>query len=264
MEEWTLEVDSSNDSVFRGGYSYNTSQYTASNRYAGHPTIGLKVGSRVALYKDSTQNSSSDTSDSKDPVIVDVVNPVWKVENVNIDKTNKKVTADLIATDKYLTGVENSTLTTDDITLTVDGDANANNVITKTLSAPTFSENASTGLKEIKYTLTLDNWEESARQAGKSFLEYSGSAKIIIKAGTVTDSAGGSSGVNPSSLFDQAGSNTDGLHIGDFVDYDAGTWTQEEINSIKTGLKTDLQTANGSSNITNERIPIWRIYSRLK
>ena len=250
--EWTLEAYSSYSTyacISRGG-SYRTSDISGARSrdiFNNSTDTNDYIGYRVALYKDSTQNSSSDTSDSKKPVIVDVVDPIWKVENVNINKTNKKVTADLIATDKYLTGVENSTLTIDDITLTIDGETNT--VITKTLSAPTFSENASTGLKEIKYTLTLDNWEESARQAGKSFLEYSGSAKIIIKAGTVIDSAGGSSGVKPSELFDQDGSNTNGLHIGDFVDYDAGTWTQDEINAIQTGLKTDLQTANGTATL---------------
>ena len=119
--------------------------------------------------------------------IVDVVSPVWKTRNLNIDKTNKKVTVDLIATDKYLTGTSNSTLTTSKIALTVDGDTNANTAITKTLSTATFSTNSSTGLKEIKYTLTLSNWEQSTKQSGKSFLEYSGTTKITIPAGTVTD-----------------------------------------------------------------------------
>ena len=64
-------------------------------------------------------------------VIVDVVDPVWKTENISIDGTTKTVKVDLIATDKYLTGVANSTLTTNDITLSVDGDTNANSVITK-------------------------------------------------------------------------------------------------------------------------------------
>ena len=189
------------------------------------------------------------TGDGDDTaVIVDVVDPIWKVENINIDETNKKVTADLIATDKYLTGVENSTLTINDITVSVDGDVNANTAITKALTEPTFSTNETTGLKEIKYTLTLDNFEEAARQSGKSFLEYSGTVKIKIAAGTVTDDATGAS-VSPSTLFDADGTNTDGLHIGDFVNYDAGTWTQEEIDSIQTGLQTNLQIANGSTSL---------------
>ena len=137
----------------------------------------------------------------------------------------------MIATDKYLTGVQNSTLTTNDITVSVDGDTNANTVITKALNEPTFSTNETTGLKEIKYTLTLDNFEEAARQSGKSFLEYSGNVKIKIAAGTVTDDA--TSSVSPSVLFDADGTNPNGLHIGDFVNYDAGTWTEEEIQGIR-------------------------------
>lgn len=196
-----------------------------------------------------TDDPTTDDGHDKD-VIVDVVDPVWKIENISIDGTTKTVKADLIATDKYLTGVDNCTLTTDDITLSVDGDENANTAITKTLSAPTFSENVTTGMKEIKYTLTLENWEEASLQDGKSFFEYSGTLKIKIAEGTITDDASSlnnANGVKPSELFDQAGSNADGLHIGDFVNYDAGTWTQDEINSIQTGLKTNLQTANGST-----------------
>ena len=120
-------------------------------------------------------------------VVVDVVPPVWKVENVKSNPMNESVTLDLIATDKYLTGVSNSTLTTDDITLTVDGDGNANSIIQKTLSEPTFSTNSETGLKEIKYTLTLTNWEEDSKQPNKKYLEYSGIAQITIAEGTVTD-----------------------------------------------------------------------------
>ena len=133
---------------------------------------------------DPTTGDGDDTG-----VIVDVVDPIWKVENINIDKTNKKVTADLIATDKYLTGVENSSLTTNDITVSVDDDVNANTVITKSLTEPTFSTNETTGMKEIKYTLTLDNFEQATKQTGKSFLEYSGTVKITVAAGTVRDDA---------------------------------------------------------------------------
>ena len=52
--------------------------------------------------------------------------------------------------------------------------------------------------------------------------------------------------IKPSEIFDASGDNEDGLHIGDFVNYDAGTWTASEISAIQTGLKTDLKTANGS------------------
>ena len=38
------------------------------------------------------------------------------------------------------------------------------------------------------------------------------------------------------------------LHIGDFVTYDAGTWTEEEIKAIQTGENANLQQANNSTN----------------
>ena len=166
---------------------------TASGRSGSNPTYTFtSVGSRLALYKDVALATDSDAPGTgSKPVIVDVVDPVWKTENISIDGTTKTVKVDLIATDKYLTGLDNCTLTTDDITLSVDGDENANTAITKTLSDPTFSENVTTGMKEIKYTLTLDNWEEATLQDGKSFFEYSGTVKIKIKEGTITDDASG-------------------------------------------------------------------------
>lgn len=39
------------------------------------------------------------------------------------------------------------------------------------------------------------------------------------------------------------------IHIGDFIAYDAGTWTTEEINNIKVGLKGNEITANGSTDL---------------
>ena len=120
-------------------------------------------------------------------VIVDVVSPVWKKQNVKIDKINKEVTLDLIATDKYLTGTSNSNLTVNDITLYVDDDISANTTIKKTLSTPVFTTNETTGLKEIKYTLTLSNWEQAEKQDGKNFLEYSGTAEMTIRSETIID-----------------------------------------------------------------------------
>ena len=129
--------------------------------------------------------STGDGHDSE--VIVDVVDPIWKTQNVKIDKANKKATVELVAVDKYLSGTANSTLTEDQITVSVDGDENANTKIKKQLSKPEYSTNQTTGLKEIKYTLTLTNWEESSKQTGKDYFEYSGTTKIKIAEGTITD-----------------------------------------------------------------------------
>ena len=56
----------------------------------------------------------------------------------------------------------------------------------------------------------------------------------------------------PSTIYDSSGNNSEGLHIGDFINYDAGTWTQEEINSIKTGKIGNLSTANGSTQLPSK------------
>ena len=82
----------------------------------------------------------------------------------------------------------------------------------------------------------------------------------IIEATPVQPGEEGTSGALPpelpiasaSELFDPEGTNPDGLHIGDFVNYDAGTWTEEEINSIQTGLKTSLVTANNSTSLPTQ------------
>ncbi len=41
------------------------------------------------------------------------------------------------------------------------------------------------------------------------------------------------------------------LHIGDFVNYDAGTWTKEDIEAIKVGPNNELVSANNSTNKPN-------------
>ena len=41
------------------------------------------------------------------------------------------------------------------------------------------------------------------------------------------------------------------LHIGDFVNYDAGKWTKEEIEAIKVGTNDNLVSANNSTNKPN-------------
>ena len=92
----------------------------------------------------------------------------------------------------------------------------------------------------------------------KTLITSDETAKItaIIEATPVQPGEEGTSGalppsisVTPSEIFDPTGENEDGLHIGDFVNYDAGTWTEEEINSIQTGLKTSLVTANNSTSL---------------
>ncbi len=130
--------------------------------------------------------------------IVDVVDPIWKTENLNIDYTNKIVTVDLVGTDKYF---KSSNLTTADITVYVDGTkvTTTENVI-KELSEPekltetrTYNGVSNKVQYGVRYTLTLSKWEESDKPDGRSFLEWSGNTKIELAEGKIQDQYGNTS-----------------------------------------------------------------------
>ena len=114
--------------------------------------------------------------------VVDVVDPIWQAKNINIDKTNKKVTVELWGTDKYYAS---NSLTTDKIKVTVDGEEATS--VTKTLDKGTSITYG------IKYMLTLTNFEQSTKQDGKDFLEWSGTTKIEVAKDTITDKSGNTS-----------------------------------------------------------------------
>ena len=108
--------------------------------------------------------------------IIDVVDPYWQVSNININHNTNQVTMTIKGTDKYF---DKSTLTTSDIEVWVDNE-NATS-IKKDLSPATSISNG------VQYTLTLSNWQESSKQSGKSYLEWSGDTKIKIAARKLKD-----------------------------------------------------------------------------
>ena len=121
--------------------------------------------------------------------IVDVVDPVWKASNFTVDKANQKVTVVLTANDKYY---KSNSLTRDSITVKVGGTTVSS--IAKQLSAPKTVTNG------VQYTLTLTNWEESTRQSGKYYYEWSGNVSITIAANTIEDTSGNKSKAQTFSL----------------------------------------------------------------
>ena len=152
--------------------------------YSGPMSISIPAG--VATDKSGNSNIAktitigvNEPSGSGNQQVVDVVDPVWKTENINIDKTNKKVTVDLVGTDKYY---KSNSLTTDKIKVYIDGEeVKTTAKVKKSLSTATSVQYG------VKYTLTLSDWEETTKQTGKSFFEWSGTTKIKITAGTLTD-----------------------------------------------------------------------------
>ena len=172
-------------------------QQTADGKYrdySGPMSISIPAG--VATDKSGNKSIATTFSigvnepggSSDNQKIVDVVDPLWKTENINIDHTNKVVTLDLVGTDKYYAS---NSLTTNSIKVIIDGEkvtTTAN--VKKSLSAATPLEETRNGTSVqygVRYTLTLSDWEEATKQTGKQFFEWSGTTKIQVAAGTITD-----------------------------------------------------------------------------
>ena len=172
-------------------------QQTADGKYrdySGPMSISIPAG--VATDKSGNKSIATTFSigvnepggSSDNQKIVGVVDPLWKTENINIDHTNKVVTLDLVGTDKYYAS---NSLTTNSIKVIIDGEevtTTAN--VKKSLSAATPLEETRNGTSVqygVRYTLTLSDWEEATKQTGKQFFEWSGTTKIQVAAGTITD-----------------------------------------------------------------------------
>ena len=207
--------------------------------YSGVVSIAIPAGK----FKDLSGNSNDGTTltigvDEKDGnpntsvdgngTIVDVVDPVWRVQNLQTTTVNGVTTAtmDLIATDKFF---KQSTLKVDDIQIKVAG-VNITTVapeLQKTLSQPTYIKwDNSTGTYTtnrvtqsnatgVKYTFSITHLEESSEaffaerakyatnpSTGRLYREYSGLVEIIIPAGTVEDKSGNK---NLELVYDQIG-----------------------------------------------------------
>ena len=130
--------------------------------YSGPMSISFPAG----VATDNTGNASSAQTitigvnepggNSDDQKIVDVVDPLWKTDNINIDKANKKVTVDLIGTDKYYAS---NSLTTDKIKVTVDGEEATS--VTKTLDHNNVCF-IRTWMSKMQYDISLAVWYNPA------------------------------------------------------------------------------------------------------
>ena len=155
--------------------------------YSGVVTVAIPAN-KVADTTGNKNNAVTITSGVNIPTnsgtgkVVDVVDPYWQVSNVNINHSTNQVTMTIKGTDKYYKA---STLSRDNITVLVDGETATS--VTKTLSSATSITNG------VQYTLTLTTWQQSSKQSGKSYLEWSGNTVIRIAAGTMTDTNGNSS-----------------------------------------------------------------------
>ena len=198
---------------------------------------------------------------------------IYSQDDINHDA--KTLTVDFSVTDKYF---ESSTLSDADAAskLTVhllDTSVQiAEDKITKTLTKiedvmedRDGDGNAETKIGE-KYRLVISGLEQAEIANGDKYKNYSGPIGIVIPARVAKDKSDNYNIVKtivigvedqndqteyakPSEIYDADGNDRNGLHIGDFINYDAGTWTSSEIRSIRTGSSTSLNTANGTTSL---------------
>lgn len=154
--------------------------------YSG--TMVISVAPDVA--SDESGNKNVETLLNLDGTY-DVVSPIWKVSDVNIDYEKEEITCFITGSDKFLSnGSTIDTLldpNTDAITVYVD-----NVAVTSTVNVEKVLSNKSlTGTTEVRYKLTLLNFEEDGRTASSGkYKNYSGNISLVIAANTLTDLAG--------------------------------------------------------------------------
>ena len=151
------------------------------------------------IKKTITIGTDTPNGDNKNPVIVDVVKPIWRIENIEIHNKNFEenltesfVYLDIIGTDKYYNG---NTLNPSDILPIID-DENATNIKVefeyfsgRKEYGVLVSETRENGNKVygVKYRVKLSGFEEQEKQPGKEYLEWSGNLKVKISANTLVD-----------------------------------------------------------------------------
>ena len=167
--------------------------------YSGPMSIVFPAG--IASDKSENTNNAknitigiNEPDQTGDAEIVDVVDPMWEVRNLNIDKQKNQITVDLYGTDKYY---ENSTLDVSKIKVIIDAEeiTSTTNVLKQLSAATPLTEtrDGATVQYGVKYTLTLSNWIETDSQfeaSGRIYREYSGETEIQIQAGTLVDESG--------------------------------------------------------------------------
>ena len=101
-----------------------------------------------------------------------------------------------------------------------------------------------------KITVTKDEKNNTFK------VKFPSGNKYTVQTNGVIEKDNENNGITVDQIFDINGKNeTDEgydetkLHIGDFINYDAGSWTQKEIDNIKVGLNSSLVTASGSEEL---------------
>ena len=173
--------------------------------YSGYVSIIIPANKAIDLSgnknieKTITIGIDEPKGDNKNPVIVDVVKPIWRIENVEIHNKNFEkgleesyVYVDIIGTDKYYVS---NTLTPQDILPIVDKEEARDIKVEfeyfkgESQYGVLVTEKREDGNKNygVKYRVKLSGFEQAEKQAKKEYLEWSGNIDIKISADTLVD-----------------------------------------------------------------------------
>ncbi len=128
--------------------------------------------------------------DHDEPIIVDVVNPVWKYLTSSIDRENETVTVTILGTDKYY---RDDTLTENAIKVYLTDSETPNEEVTTISKTLTEVDKTSTEYADI----LAQAQEKGIGDIGVAYKlvlgdygELSGATKVVLSAGTITDISG--------------------------------------------------------------------------
>ena len=142
----------------------------------------------ITLGIDEPENP--DHPDHDEPVIVDVVNPLWEYLTSSIDRENETVTVIILGTDKYY---QENTLSTDAIKVYLTDSETPNDEVTTISKTLTEVDKASSEYADI----LAQAQEKGIGDIGVAYKlvlgdygELSGATKVVLDAGTITDTSG--------------------------------------------------------------------------
>lgn len=184
-----------------------------------------------AIYSDSTNLRLNGASNAKIKYNMGRIEckyrTKWSKISTTIDENNKKLIV-VVEASGINTECDDSVLDSTYVDVYVDGEIASN--ITKTVTDKTKI------VDKIRYTITLDNFEELILQNGKKYKEWSGNIKLAIKGRSALDKYGNGNFEDIIEDSEKTNSNLSGKLFADFI--------VPEIQYEASNLTTIVDTEN--------------------
>ena len=129
----------------------------------------------ITVQQDGDENSN---------LVVDVVDPLWTMENLEINRTDKTVTLDICGTDKYFS---KTTLELENIEIYLDGVINTELTREFLTDWVPINLDGTTDQIGVRRTIKISGFERVEKLEGKAYRDWSGHLDLVIPAGTLED-----------------------------------------------------------------------------